>query len=183
MDCYFMTNVQYFIHGSTVFFAGWFMKCERTPQDSVTYLLLASVSCRMQWYWPGSQVDRMTIMRGPNRGQQSRHPDHNFSSRIPTNVFLHLIFFFRRPCHGQHSFFPKNNAHLVRYVQCYWVVSLRTFAALSRAALLRDGHADLSFIMTVWIGLVTAGNSHFVGNLLLELRPKSLEKIPKVIIF
>ena len=60
---------------------------------------------------------------------------------------------------------------------------LRTFAALSRAALLRDGHADLSFTMTVWIGLVTAGNSHFVGNLLLELCPKSLEKIPKVIIF
>ena len=61
--------------------------------------------------------------------------------------------------------------------------TLRTFAALSRAALLRDGHADLSFTMTVWIGLVTAGNSHFVGNLLLELCPKSLEKIPKVIIF
>ena len=61
--------------------------------------------------------------------------------------------------------------------------ALRTFAALSRAALLRDGHADLSFTMTVWIGLVTADNSHFVGNLLLELCPKSLEKIPKVIIF
>ena len=59
---------------------------------------------------------------------------------------------------------------------------LRTFAALSRAAL-RDGHAELSFTMTVWIGLVTARNNHYVGNLLLELRPKSLEKIPKVIIF
>ena len=55
---------------------------------------------------------------------------------------------------------------------------LRTFAALSRAALLRDGHANLSFTMTVWIGLVT-GNNHFVGNLLLELRPKSLEKNPQ----
>ena len=62
-------------------------------------------------------------------------------------------------------------------------VVLRTFAALSRAALLRDGHADLSFTMTVWIGLVTAGKGHFVGNLLPELRPKSLKKIPKVIIF
>ena len=57
--------------------------------------------------------------------------------------------------------------------------ALRTFAALSRAALLRDGHADLSFTMTVWIGLVTAGNNHFVGNLLLELRPNSLEKNPQ----
>ena len=60
---------------------------------------------------------------------------------------------------------------------------LRTFAALSRAALLRDGHTDLNLTMTVLIGLVTAGNNHFVGNLLLELRPRSLEKIPKVIIF
>ena len=40
-------------------------------------------------------------------------------------------------------------------------VGLRTFAALSRVALLRDGHADLSFAMTVWIGLVTVGNNHF----------------------
>ena len=45
---------------------------------------------------------------------------------------------------------------------------------------MRDGHAVLSFTMAVWIGLVTAGNNHFVGSLLLELRPKSLEKIPKV---
>ena len=76
------------------------------------------------------------------------------------------------PC-GQLDF---ESAVTTRNDQFKAVFIARIHAALSRAALVRDGHADLRFTMTVWIGLVTARNNHFVGNLLLELRPKSLEK-------
>ena len=53
---------------------------------------------------------------------------------------------------------------------------LWTFAELSRAAFLRDGHAN---VWTVWIGLVSSWNDHIAGSPSLKLRPKSLETIPK----